>query len=766
MHKHYFLILFLFTKSLIAQSYSCFDLNFILGKKLFNEKKYSEANVCFENALNRCIEKRKDTDIKDWYLNSQKELIRFIEDTLSKTILNDSILIKKEQSSHFLNYGLLFQNVDPTMSFRLLHKANMLDKNPLNSNVLADFYKKNVGSFYSKQIDQTRVKSIKLLPGDSLCLAGDVYRRIYLWNLRTGKSELVFRQDFRQIYSNEEDEVNSDFGPGGDVIFSIALNSSGKKILTASNNEVLYWDLSNKKFIKKFDFYESDVEKVSFINDRFFIAKVRKRDTISIKTYSTEKDICVNTLLPKNYTFYDFVTIPNTKIFITSSSDSICNFWSLDQEKPIYSLKTAQAILSMAYCNKNGLIAFGGEGGKIFIFDLHLKNIIREIPIVNGLITAISMNDRKIVCVVNYESIYTFDYLNENSPPKLTQHKVKANFANIVEMSSSKDAFLSYTCTMGGSHTGAAYETDTYIRYWNIDKTSLIKKDTIKINRKSAVLLDFKRKISFIDESISINNIFYIADLNTGKIIDSIKENSKIFNLNVSPNLKFLSYQLFDKTVKIFDLNKCEVIFEKKLEYYLKALAINDIKNHILMIKKGKRDLYEVWSIDSILCKKLIEHKEIAYGASFSKNGEYLVVYGWNYFPNESVSVYETDLYSDITTFGESGHSSNNAIISNSGEYVFNIGVRNTIFNRDLSFDLRDAKTGQIISDIHLDLDDNYIFSPGINENEIFLLAENQEMIYTWSLPNGLNQTIKKGYICEFDDSFFEFENLFSEYKY
>jgi WD40 repeat protein len=758
-NKKHFILYLLVSLNLFSQNYSCFDTNFELAKKLYKQKKYSNANNYFYKAINNCKDIRNETDIKDWYIKSLNFAL------LDKSAQKNNVLVdlKKQNSSSLLSiYSLLFKDVDPTLALRLAYKANSIEKNDLTSIIMNNIFKENLGGFYSNQFEQDDVMSLKILPGDSLFLSGGMSNEIYLWNIRTNKIEVVFRQDTKEIVKVPDNSTT--YGDGGRLIYSIALNEGGDKFLAASDNEVVYWDILKKKFLKKFSFNGSDVEKICFLNDSSFVCKVQKFNSSTIQTYNLKKDTCINIISNSNMGYFDLLCIPNQNNYITTNSDSLCEIWNYFNKDPIFSFKTPTIITKIDYNSESGIIAMGGQNGIVYLYDLINKKIVNQFEIFEGPVTSLSMNSRNIVCALNYDKIFSFNYSGSDLPIEIQKHKVKANNSNVVEMSKKNDFFLSFSNTVGGSHTGLAEAEDHYIRLWHLNKTSLIVKDSIQINKNSNVFLDFKRKISHVNDFHLLNNIISISDLNTGVIIDKIIEKSDVRALYVSPNLKFLSYQLLDSSVKVYDLQSKTIVFEKKLDCYLKSQAINDVKNQLLMIKYGKYDKYEVWSLNSNSCIRYIEHKQIASGASFCKNGEFLMVYGWDYSPNNNINVYETNGYKFVNSFGSANKNSTNAIISSYGNYIVTLEVSKDIMRSNPILILREAKTGNKISTI--ELDNKYQFYYGQNENILYTISEKNDLLYSWYLSPSLNQSIETGMICDYDDSFFEFENLFSEYKY
>lgn len=566
----YFLYLLLFTFSFsFAQDYTCFDKNYSEGLKAFNKKNFKAACVFFNKALNECTSKRNNSNIKDLLIKSQSELLSLEKSEFSKTIKVNNQLKREAESVKYSMLSYLYEKVDPTKSLRLAEKSILLDENKHNVSLLSQLYHRNQGGFYSKQFDHRKVLSLKFLPGDSMFLAGDEQNKTFLWNINTGKYEAIFKQNTKEILI--DDDRSAEYGNGGRTIYSIALNQSGNKFLTASDNEVVYWDLIERKYIRKFDFYWQDVQKVTFINDSIFICKVQDKDSCFISAYNVKKDSNIFTLNRKENDYYDLVTLSQQNAFVISRSDSICEFWKIGQNTPFRTFKTPQQIFALAVNEKNNRLVLGGYDGTIYLYDLNTLNLLNILKSHKATIKELSLNDRKLISLCYNDDIYSWDILNNESEIQpLNNHKVYSNNTSTIEISPTKDIFLSFSNIRGGSHSGAAFDEENFIRLWCLNKTSKVNIEKIKTNDSCAVFLDFDKKIAIINSHVKIKNFFYIADLNSGKVIETITENSSIHNLSVSQNLKYISYQLQNGNIRVLYLKNKKVKFVKSFFFVQK----------------------------------------------------------------------------------------------------------------------------------------------------------------------------------------------------
>lgn len=664
---------------------------------------------------------------------------------------------QKYESAMFSKYSLMYEKIDPTVAFQLAKKAYDLDKSALNEKIMNDFFIRYNGTFYSKQFQQDDVVSLKFLPGDSLFLVGDMYQRIYLWNVRTKKKQLLFYQANKEVTVNPDDFQDFNRSSYG---CSIAVNPSGNKFISSGDNEIAYWDIVKREFIKSYKFERSEIEKLSFLNDSMFICKFRTNDSTCIQVFSVNKDTCLS-MNPSNGSYIqDILTLPSKNSYVSSSSDGFCNFWSPEKKDPVFKIKTPEVICSMAYNDQLGVLALGGCYGVIYLYDVHKNEFIRDYKISEYRISSLSMNSHKLICISNGLEIFSLDLLDDGKQKSINIHKVKTRESHVVEMGLEKDVFISFTNNGYSGNSGPAYRVDNFIRLWQLNKSSIVKKESIRLNDSCFVAIDFKRKVGIIDQKKHIDSNFYLSDLNTGKIIDSIKENYRIINTHISPNVKYLAYQLMDGTVKVLDLAKRDVKFEKKLNYRVFVFTVNDVTDEILFINQSKYGKYEVWNFDTSKQVKYIEHEEIADGATYSKDGNYLLVYGWNYYPNHNVSLYDTKSCKLINTYQNSQRSINYSMISKKGNYVVNLSMFDATEDGYLALNLLEGKTGKIISPIKFRIDNKLEFYPSEIDDEMIVLSRNDSAFYTWSMSPSLTESIHRKLICDFDSSFYNFEDL------
>lgn len=758
-----FLLLFTFSFS-FGQDYACFDKNYSEGLKAFNKKNFKAACVFFNKALNECSSPRTNSNVKDLLIKSQKELLSQEKSEFSKTIKVNNQLKREAESVKYSMLSYLYEKVDPTKSLRLAEKSILLDENKHNVSLLNQLYHRNQGGFYSKQFDHRKVLSLKFLPGDSMFLAGDEQNKTFLWNINTGKYETIFKQNTKEILF--DDDRSAEYGDGGRTIYSIALNQSRNKFLTASDNEVVYWDLIERKYIQKFDFYWQDVQKVAFINDSIFICKVQDKDSFFISSYNVKQDSSIFTLNRKESDYYDLVTLPQQNAFVISRSDSTCEFWKIGQNKPFRTFKTPQHIFALAVNEKINRLVLGGYDGTIYLYDLNTLNLLNILKSHKATIKELSINDRKLISLCYNDEIYSWDILNnEEEIQPLNNHKVYSNNTSTIEISPTKDLFLSFSNIRGGSHSGAAFDEENFIRLWCLNKTSKVNIEKIKTNDSCAVLLDFDKKIAVINSHVKIKNFFYIADLNSGKVIETITENSSIHNLSVSQNLKYISYQLRNGTIRVLDLAARSVKFDTNVFIWANSIGVNDVKNQLVLIPNGKYDKYQIWSIETGKLIDTIEHNEIPYGLNFSKNGKYMVGYGWNYVPMNNLSVYETLKYKSLLTIGESGESIKYANLTPSGECILELSMRNSIFNKNPTISIKDSKTGFFLTNLSVNLFSDACFYVGKEENKIYVFDYWGSELSTWIFSTPVNKILKDGSVFTFNESFYNINELYEFFE-
>lgn len=394
--------------------------------------------------------------------------------------------------------------------------------------------------------------------------------RLLLWLLFTCLiSDLTFSQETRQITYKPELVVSTGHSS---QINSIVISPNGKILASGSDDDLVkLWDIDTKQELKTFSSHTSDVLTVAFSPNGKVLASGGKDKTIKLRYLNTEREEI--TFVGHTSYITALAFSPDGKYLVSGSDDKTIKIWDLNSNSEIKSLVGHTASVNSVVFSPDGklLASCGGkDDNSIKIWNFEKANEIKTLYGHTDSVNSITFSPKgNILISGSDDKTIRFWNVETGSENKLL------NIHN--------EAISSITISHSGNKLYSASK-DGKIKLWDLEKETEIKE-----------LKGFSLSIALSpnDEILATTNAkeIELRDLASGLITGSLKSHSEsIFTVAVNPNGGNLAFGTKDKTVKVWDFLKMEMLGDFPVNYYFDFSVLYSPDGKLLASREGSQN--------------------------------------------------------------------------------------------------------------------------------------------------------------------------------
>ncbi len=568
----------------------------------------------------------------------------------------DNALMMKEAETRKAHYHMsqgLYQEAKKSLDsgfygLAMLYSAASMENNPANpqSPYFAADYSKSVpesskifaksdSAFYisnsSSQFHLVRT----INAGASLC---DVKAS------PDGKNLAAASEDGKIIFFNISGKKISEIVAHKDKIFSLSWSTDGFRILSGSyDGSIAVWDAKSGNLIKRFEGHGENVYRVRFFDKDSKIISTGYDGKVRIWDAENGKQIKV---FNKHVDAVYSADVSKDGTIISADYTGKTFLWNSEEKLRARELDgSSETVFSVKFSPSGKYALSGGYGKKLFLYSIP-DGQIRKIIDIKSPATYISFSaDGKSVSVSHYngdvsvfkfpelEKIVTFnshegiiwgiDSFDENGLAT-SGYDGKIRIWNNVAQRRIHDF------SMGRSMTFSVERSESLTASGNEDGTVTLVNEKESINKK--VHTDAVWDIEFSPDSkflatASIDKTTAIIDPNTGKILKRLNDHQDaVYSVNFSAGSKKLVTASLDGTAIVYDTSDWKII--KRFEDHEKGVwrAVFSPENSQIASVSDDYTL-KVWNTDN---SKVMTFKsdDILSTVAFSKDGKKIFVSG------------------------------------------------------------------------------------------------------------------------------------------